>query len=64
MKTSEIKALSNDELSQKLVSEQEAYKKLKFAHAVSPVENPMKIKAARKVIARLKTEISARELQK
>ena len=64
MKNSEIKALNNDELKQKLASEQESYKKLKFAHAVSPVENPMKIKVARKIIARLNTEVRARELQK
>jgi large subunit ribosomal protein L29 len=64
MKNSEIKALNDDELNQKLVSEQEAYKKLRFAHAVSPIENPMKIRAARKTIARLNTELRARELQK
>lgn len=64
MKNSEIKALNNDELKQKLASEKENYKKLKFAHAVSPIENPMKIKATRKEIARLNTELRARELQK
>lgn len=64
MKNSEIKSLNDAELKQKLDSEQEAYRKLKFAHTVSPVENPMKIKAARKLIARLNTELRARELQK
>ena len=64
MKNSEIKSLNDAELKQKLESEQEAYRKLKFAHAVSPVENPMKIKTARKLIARLNTELRARELQK
>ena len=63
MKNSEIKALNNDELKQKLTSEQEAYRKLKFAHAVSPIENPMKIRTARKTIAKLNTELRARELQ-
>jgi large subunit ribosomal protein L29 len=34
---------------------------LKFAHAVSAIENPLRIKAARKLIARLNTELSARK---
>ena len=36
MKNSEIRALSLDELKQKLASEQEAFDKMKFAHAISP----------------------------
>lgn len=62
MKNSEIKALGLDELKQKLVSEQEAYRKLKFAHEISPIENPMKIRETRKLIARLQTEVKAKEL--
>ncbi len=64
MKNSEIKALNFDELKQKLSSEQEAYRKLKFAHEISPVENPMKIRDTRKLIARLQTELRAKELAK
>ncbi len=62
MKNSEIRALSLDELKQKLGSEQEAYNKLTFAHSISPIENPMKIRQTRKLIARLKTELRAKEL--
>lgn len=62
MKNSEIKALSLEELQQKLTGEKEAYQKLKFAHAISPIENPMKIKETRKLIARLQTEIRAKQL--
>lgn len=62
MKNSEIRALSLEELQQKLAGEKEAYQKLKFAHAISPVENPMKIKETRKLIARLQTEIKAKQL--
>ena len=62
MKNSEIKALSADEIKQKLVSEKEALHKLKFAHAISPIENPMKIKESRKLVARLETELRAKEL--
>jgi large subunit ribosomal protein L29 len=64
MKNSEIRALSLDELKQKLASEQEAFDKMKFAHAISPVENPMKIRDTRKLIARLHTELRAKELAK
>ncbi len=52
------------ELQQKLGSEREAYDKLKFAHAISPIENPMKIREVRKLIARLETELKAKELAK
>lgn len=64
MKNSEIKALSAAELKDKLSSEQEALRKTKFAHQISAVENPMKIKETRKLIARLQTELRAKELQK
>jgi large subunit ribosomal protein L29 len=61
MKYSEIKGLNAVELREKLGSEQEALRKMKFAHQVSAIENPMKIKETRKLIARLKTELTAKE---
>ncbi len=64
MKNSEIRALSLEELQQKLAGEQEAYQKMTFAHAISPIENPMKIKELRKLIARLQTEIRSKQLAK
>jgi len=64
MKNSEIIALSLEELKQKLASEQEAFRKMKFAHEISPIENPMRIKETRKLIARLQTELRAKELAK
>jgi large subunit ribosomal protein L29 len=64
MKNVEIKALSLEELQQKLITEAEVLRKLKFAHNVSPIENPMKIKEARRLIAKLKTELKSKELQK
>jgi large subunit ribosomal protein L29 len=51
-------------LANKLAIEKEAYSKLTFAHAITPIENPMKIKAARKLIARLETEVRAKQLVK
>ena len=62
MKNEEIRSLSQEELMEALKSEQETLTRLRFAHAISPIENPMKIKASRKVIARIKTELRAKEL--
>ena len=64
MKNAEIKALSVAELNEKLNSEKESLRKIKFAHKVSSIENPMKINETRKLIARLNTELRAKELQK
>ncbi|MGV6946105.1 50S ribosomal protein L29 [Sphingobacterium kyonggiense] len=60
MKNSEIVELSTEDLTARLVEEKVALNKLKFAHAVSAIENPNVIKAARKTIARISTEISKR----
>lgn len=64
MKNTDIKALSANELTEKIASEKEALRKMKFAHKVSAVENPMRINQTRKLIARLKTELRAKEIQK
>lgn len=64
MKNSEIRALSVEELTEKLNTETDSYGKLKFAQAISPIENPMKIKESRRLIARLNTELRAKELAK
>lgn len=61
MKNPEIKALSIEDLHERIATEQENYQKLKFAHAISPIENPMKIKDTRKLIARLKTELISKQ---
>lgn len=64
MKNSEIKSLSVTELKEKISAEKEALRKIRFAHQISAVENPMKMRDARKLIARLNTELRAKELQK
>jgi len=64
MKNGEIKGLTLAELNEKIGSEQEALRKLKFAHQVSAIENPMRIKETRRLIARLKTELKGKETQK
>jgi ribosomal protein L29 len=60
MKNSEIVELSTEELVAKIAEEKVALTKLKFAHAVSAIENPNRIKYTRKTIARLMTELTKR----
>jgi large subunit ribosomal protein L29 len=64
MKNAEIKALSAEALKEQIAAEQETLQRLKFGHAVSPIENPMRIKASRRLIARLNTELTAKQKQK
>ena len=64
MKNAEIKGLTLAELTEKIGSEKETMRKMKFAHQVSAIENPMKIRETRKLIARLKTELTAKERKK
>ena len=61
MKNSEIVELTTEALTAKLAEEKAALNKLKFAHAVSALENPNVLKAARKNIAKISTEISKRK---
>ncbi len=58
MKNSELRALSLEELQKKLLVEKYNLEKLIFSHAATPIENPMRIKVARKFVARIKTEIN------
>jgi len=60
MKNSEIRALTTEQLTEKVKEEVSALQKLKFAHAITPLENPMQIRTFKKLIARLKTELTAR----
>ena len=56
-----FKDLSVADLEQKLSDELALINKLKFSHAVSPIENPMTIRHTRREIARLKTELKKRQ---
>ena len=64
MKTSEIKGLATAELNERLETEVEKYHRMRLNHAVTPLENPSLIKATRRDIARMKTELRQRELNK
>jgi large subunit ribosomal protein L29 len=63
MKQEVIIELSTPELIERLDEESKQLVKLKLNHAVSPLENPNKIKVYRKTIARLSTELRRRELE-
>ena len=62
MKKEEIKELSTADLRERLAQMEKDYLQMKANHAVSPLDNPARITADRKMIARVKTELRAREL--
>ena len=61
MKNSEITELATEELTVRIGEERATLTKLKFAHAVSAIENPLRITKVRKGIARLNTELTKRK---
>ena len=62
MKKEEIKELSTQDRKERLEQMEQEYAQLKINHTISPLDNPAKITAERKMIARVKTELRAREL--
>ena len=52
-----LKDMSDEELKARIQEDELRLKKLEFAHAISPLENPMSIRSLRKDVARLKTEL-------
>ena len=64
MKTKEIRELETAELKERVETEVDKYNQMKLNHSITPLENPSLIKAARRDIARMKTELRQRELNK
>lgn len=60
MKQDIVRDLTTDEIRDRIAEERGIYAKLKMSHAVSPIENPLKIRASRRLIARLETEFKKR----
>ena len=58
-----LKELSTSEVKERLENEKMQYQKMVLTHAISPIENPNKIKESRKNIARCLTELRKRELE-
>lgn len=63
MKQSEIKKASTAELQETLAESRKIYTDLKMAHTISPLENPIQLRTQRRVIARIATELTNREVQ-
>lgn len=63
MKKEDLRELTDKELRDRLDVAEKDYLQLKIQHSISPLDNPAKITLDRRNIARLKTEIRARELK-
>ncbi|MBN1186171.1 MAG: 50S ribosomal protein L29 [Bacteroidales bacterium] len=63
MKSAELQGLTMQELLERIDNEKVFLVKQKLNHAVSPLDNPLKIKETRKNIAKLLTELRRRQLQ-
>ncbi|MBW0179421.1 50S ribosomal protein L29 [Sediminibacterium sp.] len=57
-----LKDMNVTDLKARIQEDQLRLKKLEFAHAISPLENPMTVRGLRRDIARLKTELKKKEL--
>jgi large subunit ribosomal protein L29 len=64
MKTSEIKELSTSDLLERIDTEKTMLVRMKLNHAITPLDNPQKVKEVKLTIARLLTELRTRELNK
>jgi large subunit ribosomal protein L29 len=57
-----IQGLNEQDLQARIKEDELRLKKLEFAHAISPLENPMSIRTLRRELARLKTELKKKQL--
>ena len=61
MKSAEVRALTIEELSEKIDTAKAQYNQMLLNHAVSPLENPSEIKKARRDIARMMTILAEKK---
>ena len=64
MKIKEVKQLDTKELVEKIQNAETVLDKMRLNHQVTPLEYPSRIMVARRDIARMKTELRQRELNK
>jgi large subunit ribosomal protein L29 len=57
-----LNGLNEADLKARIAEDELRIKKLSFAHAISPLENPQSIRALRRDIARLKTALKKVQL--
>ncbi len=62
LKKEDLNQLSSEDLQQRLHDDSERLMKLRFNHAVNPLDNPIQLRYIRREIARIKTEIHKRQL--
>ncbi len=62
MKIAEIREMSTSDLVERVEAEKVNYNHMILNHAISPLDNPTKIKQLRRTIARMNTELREREL--
>ncbi len=62
LKKEDLNQLSNEDLQQRLHDDSDRLMKLRFNHAVNPLDNPIQLRYIRREIARIKTEIHKRKL--
>ena len=60
MRTSELKEMTIEDLKERIVEQEEVYAKMKMNNSISTMENPLAIRTTRRDVARLKTELTAR----
>ncbi|MBN2215411.1 MAG: 50S ribosomal protein L29 [Bacteroidales bacterium] len=63
MKPQEIRELTLNEIIERIENEENFITKQKLNHAISPLDNPMKIRASRRNLARLKTILKEKQMQ-
>lgn len=63
MKQQEITKMSLQDVRDQIKSRETQLAKMKLGHSVAPLENPLQIRALRRSIASLKTELTKREAQ-
>jgi large subunit ribosomal protein L29 len=63
MKTSEIRELSTPDLIERIDTEKTMLVRMKLNHAITPLDNPQKLKQVKITIARLLTELRTREIK-
>lgn len=63
MKAAELREMSAAELTKKLADLKEELFNLRFQHAINQLDNPMRIEAVKKDIARVKTVMRVNELK-
>lgn len=63
MKQQVIREMTIEELKERLEEEKKQLIKMKLAHAVSPLDNPHKMKEYKITVARLLTELKSREIE-